>query len=195
MSQTSDSASNSGASDTLAGNGVATSNLLDELYQYDGLSRRTRHYVLSDAMHSTTALVATPDGTIQQRLNYTAFGVPTFLATNFSENNADIKDVNTYELQTLIKAPQNNKVPPSLPWGDWGGGDIPGDMQNDSNGNCYRFICQDRAKKKWETPGDVAGKEGYKKSCGYLCVPCGGIDLDKKDRKNKHCTEKIGGKK
>jgi RHS repeat-associated protein len=43
----------------------------------------TRHYVTSDAMFSTTALV-TASGDISARLAYTAYGVPTFLNPDFT---------------------------------------------------------------------------------------------------------------
>jgi hypothetical protein len=118
MSQTSDSASNSDASGTLAGNGVATSNLLDALYQYDALSRHTRHYVLSDTMLSTTAL-STTDATIQQRLRYSAFGTPTFT------DKCDCEDERIIFFVRKLPDWENSKCPAtwSCRWkvGDWKG--------------------------------------------------------------------------
>jgi RHS repeat-associated protein len=53
----------------------------------DGIVDDVRHYALSDAMYSTTAIASADGGNIQQRFHYTAFGVPTFMGADFSNAN------------------------------------------------------------------------------------------------------------
>ncbi|MDR1496909.1 MAG: hypothetical protein LBS59_00635 [Puniceicoccales bacterium] len=65
-------------------------------YAPDGVfANATRLYATSDAMLSTTALVDTT-GTVTQRLNYTAFGIPTFLSPDFTTT------TNTTDWQVLL---------------------------------------------------------------------------------------------
>jgi RHS repeat-associated protein len=64
-------------------------------YSEDGLVENTRLYVMSDAMFSTTA-IADATGTVTQRLNYTAFGIPTFLTPDFTTT------TNTTDWQVLL---------------------------------------------------------------------------------------------
>ncbi|MDR1818273.1 MAG: hypothetical protein LBR07_08955 [Puniceicoccales bacterium] len=49
----------------------------------DCIEDDTRHYVTSDAMFSTTAIILS-SGTVVQRFNYSAFGIPTLVDSNFS---------------------------------------------------------------------------------------------------------------
>jgi RHS repeat-associated protein len=53
-------------------------------YSADDGTTPTRHYVLSDAMFSTTA-IADSTGAITQRFRYTAFGIPTHVAPDFTD--------------------------------------------------------------------------------------------------------------
>jgi RHS repeat-associated protein len=57
-------------------------------YSADGTTAFTRHYVLSDAMLSTTA-IADSTGAITQRFRYTAFGIPTHMTLDFVDTHAN----------------------------------------------------------------------------------------------------------
>jgi RHS repeat-associated protein len=57
-------------------------------YSADGATAPTRHYVLSDAMFSTTA-IADSDGVIQQRFRYTAFGTVSYMMPDFTDTPAN----------------------------------------------------------------------------------------------------------
>jgi RHS repeat-associated protein len=57
-------------------------------YSPDGIAPPARHYVLTDAMFSTTA-IANTTGEIQQRLRYTAFGRPTHMSPDFTPSPAN----------------------------------------------------------------------------------------------------------